>query len=33
MQTVGAFGQVQGSLSWFVEAYATLANGAPSSSA
>lgn len=26
MQTVGAFGQVQGSLSWFVTAYASLAN-------
>src|SRR6185312_13142129 len=26
MQTVGAFGQVQGSLSWFVSAYASLAN-------
>ena len=26
MQTVGAFGQVQGSLSWFVGAYASLAN-------
>jgi putative ATP-binding cassette transporter len=26
MQTVGAFGQVQSSLSWFVDAYAQLAN-------
>ncbi|MBN8871457.1 MAG: ABC transporter ATP-binding protein/permease, partial [Rhodospirillales bacterium] len=26
MQTVGAFGQVQGALSWFVSAYASLAN-------
>ncbi|MDR3536903.1 MAG: ABC transporter ATP-binding protein/permease [Acetobacteraceae bacterium] len=26
MQTVGAFGQVQGSLSWFVSSYASLAN-------
>ena len=26
MQTIGAFGQVQGSLSWFVTAYASLAN-------
>jgi putative ATP-binding cassette transporter len=26
VQTAGAFGQVQGSLSWFVDAYASLAN-------